>query len=189
MKPSDAHPVPPDATAPAEDDARAIARYLYLLRTAPPEAIERVHADAFRRLTDAQRRELLERIGQVLPPYERSLATPVNGTPVGLARLITRAEMRQPGTLARLFGPALGVGAVLGASLLGSIAGTVMGSALAAPLLAGAPTAALAPVPDVAAPDDTGAAPVEDASVDPVAEADFESDLASDFGLGDLFDV
>jgi hypothetical protein len=82
------HEAPPSRIdgAPSADDERAIARYLYLLRTAPPEAIEQVHADAFRALTEAQRSELLARIAQVLPPYERGLAVPVNGTPIADAR-------------------------------------------------------------------------------------------------------
>ena len=186
---------PPGAPAAggADDDRdRAIERYLYLLRTAPPEAIEQVHAEAFRALDESQRRELLARIAQVLPPYERALATPVNGTPVGLARLITRAEMRQPGTVARLFGAGAGVAGALGAGLLGGIAGAVVGTAIAAPFLAGAALAgaAAAASPPFAGPgtpvsDDVGAGPAGDL----VADAGSDEDGGFDFGLDDLFDV
>ena len=184
---------PTDAAPSSADAERAIARYLYLLRTAPPEAIEQVHADAFGALGESRRRELLERIGQVLPPYERALATPVNGTPVGLARLITRAEMRRPGTVRQLFGPGVGVGTAVGASLLGGIAGAVAASALAAPFLAAAAIAA-APRPGVPAPvatpspgdpGDPGAGPADDL----VADLSPPDDAAGGFGLDDLFDA
>jgi hypothetical protein len=188
------HEAPPSRIdgAPSADDERAIARYLYLLKTAPPEAIEQVHADAFRALTEAQRGELLARIAQVLPPYERGLAVPVNGTPIGLARLITRAEMRQPGTVARLFGSGVDFRSVAVPSLLGGIAGAVALSAIAAPFLAGAAlalgaaTAAGAPwATEAAAPRDAGSA----LSEGDVADAGPVHDSGFDFGLDDLFDA
>lgn len=204
----DAAPAPARPAASNPADERAIARYLYLLRTAPPEAIEQVHAEAFGALTDAQRSELLARIGQELPPYERALASPVNGTPVGLARLITRAEMRRPGTIARLFGPGVAVGGVLGASLLGGIAGAAVGSVFAAPFLVGAPVGAgpvdgpalAAPTPDGGAPgsgpgsrpgdDPAGDDPAADGQVadGPMADAP-DGDSGFDLGLDDLFDT
>jgi hypothetical protein len=177
---------------PSADDERAIARYLYLLRTAPPEAIEQVHADAFRVLTEAQRGELLGRIAQVLPPYERGLAVPVNGTPIGLARLITRAEMRQPGTVARLFGPGSGRVGMAASSLLGAIAGAIAVSAIAAPFLAGAalalaasPTSGMPRAPEAAAPGDSGSVFPDD----DLADSGPVDDAGSDFGLDDLFDA
>ena len=42
------------------DDERAIERYRYLLRTAPPETIEEVHREAFAKLTEEQRKKLEE---------------------------------------------------------------------------------------------------------------------------------
>jgi len=53
--------------------------------------------------------------------------------PQALARVATRAEIRQPGALERVLGPAggLGFGGMLAGSLLGSVAGTVLGSAIA----------------------------------------------------------
>ena len=40
-------------------DAQALERYRYLLRTAPPDAIEQVHAEAFATLTSEQRAQVL----------------------------------------------------------------------------------------------------------------------------------
>jgi hypothetical protein len=193
---------PRSPTAPGAACEQAIARYLHLLRTAPPAAIESVHTEAFRALTAAQRGALLERLRDLLPPAERALAVPVNGTPVGLARLITRAETRQPGTLARLFGSAA-VGATgAAAGLLGAIAGAVAVSALAAPWLAQTAGALAAATMSAAVPQG-GEAPEDraEASVDPgetlgddaVADAgsldEADGDLGLDFGLDDLFDV
>src|SRR3712207_7066023 len=44
----------------ASTDEQAVERYRYLLRTAPPGAIEQAHAEAFAQLTPAQRRLVLE---------------------------------------------------------------------------------------------------------------------------------
>jgi hypothetical protein len=127
------------------DHARALERYRHLLRTAPPAAIEQAHAQAIAQLSPEQRQLLLHQVGEMLPPYERALAGPANATPQGIARLITRAEMRQPGIAERMLAamPAvgragsLGLGSVLAASLLGSAVGVLVGSALA-PSVAGA---------------------------------------------------
>lgn len=208
-----ARPAAEAATDPSAADERAIARYLYLLRTASPAAIESVHADAFRALTAAQRSALLERIGQLLPPAERGLAVPVNGTPVGLARLLTRAESRQPGLLARLFGAGPGVAGWVVPGLLGAIAGAVAASVLAAPLLAQA-SRALAAATDAGAPSwgggaapeavgalpadpgvpfaDPGALPADPGALptdDLVADAGPGDDLDLDLGFDDLFDA
>src|SRR4029453_1152860 len=84
---------------PQGDDARAIARYRYLLRTAPPEELERVHAEAFARLSPEQRSQVLAELSRDLPPGERVPAD----DPASLARTATRAEMRQPGYLEQTF--------------------------------------------------------------------------------------
>jgi len=115
------------------NDQQAIDRYRYLLQTAPPEAIEQVHAEAFAQLTPDQRRQVLASLGDQLPEHERRAAT---DDPRGLARMATRAEMREPGILERTFG-GMGAGggpsfgSMFASSLLGSIAGYVIGSAIA----------------------------------------------------------
>jgi hypothetical protein len=116
---------------PSEDE-QALARYRYMLKTAPPETIEQAHVEAFAKLTPQQRRMLLEQLRAELPEAERAYATE---NPQALAQLATRAEVRQPGTMERLFGgvPAggMGFGGMMTSSLLGSIAGTVLGTMIA----------------------------------------------------------
>jgi hypothetical protein len=124
-------------TQPSEDE-QALARYRYMLKTAPPETIEQAHIEAFARLTPQQRRMLLEQLRAELPEAERAYATE---NPQALARLATRAEVRQPGTMERLFGGApaagTGFGGMMTSSLLGSIAGTVLGTMIAQNFLGG----------------------------------------------------
>jgi hypothetical protein len=113
-------------------DEQAIERYRYLLRTAPPETIEQAHAEAFAQLTPEQRRLVLQKLGDGVPASERALAEQ-NATPQALARVATRAEVRQPGTLERAFGQGGGMsmGGLVAGTLLSSIAGTVLGSMIA----------------------------------------------------------
>ena len=135
-------------------DEQAVARYRYLLRTAPPETIEQAHAEAFAQLTPDQRQQVLAQIAAVTPAGER----PRTDDPETLARAATRAEMRQPGTLERAlggYGPGYGqgygpghgpgygrggygggyggpgMGSMIGGSLLGTIGGLVIGTAVA----------------------------------------------------------
>jgi len=127
-----------------DDNARAVDRYRYMLRTAPPETIEQAHAEAFGQLTPEQRQMVLQQLGQNLPANER----PRQDDPQSLARAATRAEMRQPGTLVQIFqstptmgygmgggfgmgGMGMGMGGMLGGSFLGTMAGAFVGSAIA----------------------------------------------------------
>lgn len=125
-----------------DDDARAVDRYRYMLRTAPPETIEQAHAEAFGQLTPEQRQMVLQQLGQNLPANER----PRQDDPQSLARAATRAEMRQPGTLVQIFQSAppmgygmgggfgmggMGMGGMLGGSFLSTMAGAFVGSAIA----------------------------------------------------------
>src|SRR5260370_24787341 len=125
--PPSQQPAEPAKQPPLTDD-QGLQRYRYLRRTAPREAIEQVHAEAFAQLTPEQRAQVLKELSRELPPSER---TGISAQPdaQSLARLATRAEMRQPGTMERAFGGGgLGMGGVFGGSLLGSIAGSVIGS-------------------------------------------------------------
>jgi hypothetical protein len=137
-------------------DDQAIARYRYLLRTAPPEKIEQAHAEAFAQLSTDQRQQVLAQLAAAVPAGER----PRTDDPETLARVATRAELRQPGTLERAlggygpgyggggyggggygrggYGPGYGggyggpgMGSMIGGSLLGTIGGLVIGTAVA----------------------------------------------------------
>lgn len=124
--------------APPDADEAAIQRYRYLLRTAPPEAIEDAHAEAFARLTPEQRRQVLDQLSSEVPPSERA----PSDDPRQLARMATRAEMRYPGVLERSLGRGgggmgMGMGGVFAGSLLGSVAGAFIGTSIASAMLGG----------------------------------------------------
>ena len=123
---------------PETGDDAAIQRYRYLLRTAPPEAIEQAHAEAFAALSPEQRRTVLTELGSQVPASERA----ASDDPQALARMATRAEMRQPGTMERTFSArpggmgglgmgGVGMGGVLAGGLLASLAGAFVGTAIA----------------------------------------------------------
>ncbi len=135
--------LPPSGQVPqapgASEDERALERYRYLLKTAPPDQIEEAHAEAFAKLTPEQRRQVLD---QLATTGER----PQGDDPRSLARAATRAEVRSPGTLERAFGGGAGYGrgggfgggyggpsfgSMVGGSLLGTIGGLVIGTAVA----------------------------------------------------------
>ncbi|WP_353828394.1 hypothetical protein [Agromyces sp. SYSU T0242] len=144
------------------DDELAIERYRYLLRTAPPESIEAVHAEAFATLTPEQRQQVFRSLAEQAPAGERV----VSDEPSALARAATRQELRQPGSMERAFGGAPGargaapsMGSMIGSSMLGTIAGVVIGSAIAQAFL-----------PDPGAFDAAGA-DVDGGGADPGADA------------------
>ncbi len=184
-------PAPASPPAPATSpDEQAIARYRYMLRTAPPEAIERAHAEVFASLTPEQRRKVLEQLSADAPAAERD-NTPAVTDPQMLARYATRAEIRQPGALERALGTVptaggTGFGRVLAGSLLGSMAGSVLGTAIAQHFLASHG------VPESGALDPAqfgDLSPLDAPTQDPTADAtDGGFDDGGDFG-GDTFDV
>jgi len=153
--------------APARsDDEIAVERYQYLLRTAPPETIEQVHAEAFAKLTEGQRDILFRQLTENLEPSER----PADAAPASLAQAATRAELREPGTLTRSFGNqnGMGFGSMVGGSLLGTVAGFVIGSALVSAFM----------------PMDGGSDAGADANTE--TNADAGGDAGGDFGGGDF---
>jgi hypothetical protein len=132
---------PPDQRRPQDQagasgqdpDEMAVERYRYMLRTAPPETLEQAHAEAFAKLTAEQRRKVLEDLGTAVPASERA----ASDDPQSLARMATRAEMRQPGTMERVLGGGrggmggMGMGGMIAGSLLASVAGAFVGTAIA----------------------------------------------------------
>lgn len=181
------------------DDDQAIARYRYLVRTAPPEAIEQAHAEAFARLTPDQRQRLLQELAAGMPEAERNAAWRAGDGPDALARSATRAELREPGTLERAWGRTdtrmgagpgfgAGLGGMFAGSLLGSVAGTVLGTMIAQQFFTHHPDASHL----FGSSADAGAAPSGDLADDPwqnldTADGDVAGDLA-DFD-GGTFDV
>jgi hypothetical protein len=122
----------PGGPAAAKDpDEAAVERYRYMLRTAPPETIEQAHAEAFAKLTPEQRRKVLTDVSSELPPAERA----TSDDPRSLARMATRAEMRNPGTMERALGGGrgggMGMGGMIAGTLLASVAGAFIGTAIA----------------------------------------------------------
>ena len=181
----------------SDEDRQAVDRYRYLLRTAPPETVEQVHAEAFGKLTPAQRQQVLHDLSTTLAPSER----PSDDQPASLARAATRAEYSQPGFMERTFGGRSfsggpGFGSMLGASMLGTIGGYVVGSALVGAMFDPGYDAGYA---DGAAADagsgeegagdagagDVGAGDVGSVGaggVDPGAAGDIGADFGGDFG-------
>jgi len=150
-------------------DEQAVERYRYLLRTAPPETIEDAHAEAFAKLTPEQRRMVLQELDSTLTPAERAAGATYDENPRSLARLATRAEMRQPGTLERTWSgmPAgTGMGGLMMGNFMSTIAGVMVGSMIADAFLGNAEY-------------DAGSAEAADASTD---EFDTEG---GDFAAGD----
>ncbi len=118
-------------------DEQALERYRYMLRTAPPETIERAHEEALAKLTPEQRRMALQELANQVPYEERSQ---LRDDPRSLARAATRAEMRQPGTIERSFGGVgggygmgggIGMGGMIAGSILSSLAFSFIGTAIA----------------------------------------------------------
>jgi hypothetical protein len=153
----------PNAPRTSAEDEQAIARYRYLLKTAPPETLEQAHAEAFARLSPEQRRRVLEELTVEAPEAERAAVARSGDAPGALARAATRAEVRQPGAIERALGRTagpggVGLGGMLAGSLLGSLAGTVLGTMVAQNFLehAGSDSAGDAGSDDLAAADDPG---------------------------------
>jgi hypothetical protein len=117
----------PADQAPAQPtDEQAVARYRYMLATAPPEEIEKAHEEAFARLTADQRRQALQALSQHVPEAE------IRGDdPASLARTATRAEIRQPGAIERAWGGSAAGGVGLGGMFLTMVAGSFIGTAIA----------------------------------------------------------
>ncbi|ANC32124.1 hypothetical protein [Isoptericola dokdonensis] len=170
----------PGQTAARNPDDVAIDRYRYLLRTAPPDAVEQAHAEAFAQLTPEQRRQVLTEVGATLPPSERA----TSDDPQSLARMATRAELRNPGTLEKSFrGGApggMGFGSMVGSSLLGTVAGVVIGSAVANMLFGPAFGDPSTPVAE-----DAAAAGDEGAGVEDAGATDAGADGGGDVGAAD----
>lgn len=153
------------------DDQQAIERYRYMLQTAPPNDIERAHQEAFERLTPEQRAMVLSELSKEVPESEAA----TSDDPRSLARMATRAEMREPGTMERTFGRTQmpGLGGMFMSTLAGAFIGTAIGQAFFDDSGADAG----------ASEGDSGA----DGAGDDVGGGDFGGDFGGgDFGGGDF---
>jgi hypothetical protein len=151
------------------DDQRAIERYRYMLQTAPPDDIERAHAEAFAQLSPEQRATVLRELSRQVPDSEAA----TSDDPQSLARMATRAEMRQPGTIERTFAGVQGPG--LGGMFLSTVAGAFVGTAIASAFF----------------DNDAGAAEGSQADTDAGGDAgdgDFGEGNVADGGFGDFGD-
>src|SRR5215204_3885432 len=117
---------------PQDADERALERYRYMLKTAPPETIEQAHEEAFAKLTPAQRAQVLRELVAQTPERERAAFAGSADDPKSLARPATRAEMRQPGVMERTFG-GIGRGSSMGmvSTIFGSLVAGFVGSMVA----------------------------------------------------------
>lgn len=111
-------------------DTRVVERYRYMIQTAPPETLERAHAEAFAQLTQEQRQLLLRELAEGGPAEERDAVLATADDPRALARVATRAEIREPGFVERAvsrssFGGRAGAS---GLPLLSSFAAGFVGS-------------------------------------------------------------
>jgi len=160
---------------PGDGDAQALARYRYMLATAPPEDIERAHEEAFARLTPEQRRQALQALAEHVPEGE------IRGDdPASLARAATRAEVRQPGTIERAWGGA-GPGFGLGSWFLSTLAASFIGTAIAQSFFDNDPGSGEGATSDSG---DAGSDASSDADAGEVAST--EGDFGGDDSGGDL---
>ena len=88
----------PEATGVLREDAEAVEKYERMLRTAPPDVIERAHLEAFEKLTPAQLGLVFERFTSTAPTEDDK---PADARPATLARSAANAESRQPGAVSR----------------------------------------------------------------------------------------
>jgi len=174
-------PPAPRAHASRSDDEIAVERYRYLLRTAPPETIEQVHAEAFAKLTDAQRTIIFDELTQNAPAGE----APRGRDASSLAQAATRSELRQPGTMERSFqGPSFG--SMVGSSLLGTVAGYVIASALVSAFMPDTSGADSADSADSGSDSGSDSAETDAAGADASADASADGGGFGDFGGGDF---
>jgi len=172
----------PDPAPTRSTDEQALARYRYMLATAPPEDIERAHEEAFARLTAEQRQQALHALAQHVPEGE------IRGDdPASLARAATRAEVRQPGTIERAWGSG-GAGFGLGSWFLTTLAASFIGTAIAQSFFDNDPGAgADGQTVDDGGQGSDGGETADAGSIDQGDGGDFGGDAGGgDFGGGNL---
>ena len=171
---------PPAPTQTA--DEQALARYRYMLATAPPEDIERAHEEAFARLTPEQRQQALQALAQYVPESELR-----GDDPASLARAVTRAEVRQPGTIERAWGGSGAAGFGMGSWFLSTLAASFIGTAIAQSFFDNDPGAYAGDQPVDGGNDGADAGDTADAGVGDQGDLGGGGDFGGgDFGGGDF---
>lgn len=155
----DARPLTPD---------QAMARWRYLLGTAPPEALSEAHARGLESLGEMPRAEVMQRLRAALSALEPGAMVPSDAGV--LVRAAARAERRTPGFLER----ALAADA-RGRQTLAGLAAAVVASSAAAPFLRG-----FEPGLDAGALEDKRAPDFEDAPDPPAGPGGHDTDHDGD---------
>jgi hypothetical protein len=163
-------------------DGQALQRYRYMLRTAPPETIEQAHEEAFAKLTPAQRERVLRELAALTPEGEQAALAGRHDDPKTLARMATRAEMREPGAVERTLG-----GRGMGTGMGGMMAGTIFGSLVAGFVGSMVADQFFESVGDVGSGDEQ----IDDSAGDDYSDGggDSGNDSGSDWGGGDWGDM
>ncbi|GAA4136723.1 hypothetical protein [Leifsonia shinshuensis] len=111
------------------EDGAAVARYERLVASSSSRTIQRVHVEAFEKLTPAQLDLLFERFTAEATPGGDA---PADARPKSLAKAAARLEKRRPGAIRRILANSDDplVAAVVGYSILDTIADIAVTSAL-----------------------------------------------------------
>jgi hypothetical protein len=184
-RPEDQRPPSRTPSRPLDQDQMAVERYRYLLRTAPPEDLERAHAEAFAQLTPEQRAMVRDELVRAVPDE-----APRSDAPNDLARSATRAELRRPGTMERTF-QRQGAMPGMAGTFFSTLAGAFVGTAIAQSLFGayGDPFAGDAGAAEGDASGETGDATGADAGGDAWGDGSADAggwDQGGDFGGGDF---
>ncbi|MGR0221523.1 hypothetical protein [Agromyces sp. ZXT2-6] len=121
---------PSSRSSESRSDGLIVDRYQRMLLTADTGAIERVHVEAFERLTPEQLRVLFERFTNGATDDDEK---PTDPRPASLARSAAHSERRRPGAIARTLGPGatgIPVGIWATSSILETVAAFALPSAL-----------------------------------------------------------
>src|SRR5689334_6282289 len=120
-------PPDPQDTRPLTPD-QALARWRYLVRAAPPEALAEAHGRGLDTLAELPRAEVLQRLRAAVSALEPGVVVP--GDQAVLLRASARAERRAPGFLERAL-----AGDARGRQGLATFAAAVVATPAAAPFL------------------------------------------------------
>lgn len=116
-------------TGVTREDSAAVERYERLIASSSPRTIQRVHVEAFEKLTPAQLDLLFERFSA---EATTGRDTPTDARPKSLATAAARLEKRRPGAIRRILGTTNDpvISTIVGYSILDTVADIAVTSAL-----------------------------------------------------------